>query len=126
MQERRVDDRLLCAELVEVSFEQAGKSLRRVANLEDISLNGVCLQMEKSIEGETRVQIRFGDGALVGIVRYSVYREMGYFIGVELEANSRWSTQHFKPQHLLDTRKLLENSILRRCVSSASRESHSR
>ncbi len=119
MQERRIDNRLLCAELVEVCFEQAGRSLRRVANLEDISLTGVCLQMEKSIEPETRVQIRFGDGALVGIVRYSVYREMGYFIGVELEESSRWSTQHFKPQHLLDTRELLQNSMLRRCVSSA-------
>ena len=123
MQERRIDNRLLCAELVEVSFEQAGRSWRRVANLEDISLTGVCLQMEKSIEPETRVQIRFGDGVLIGVVRYSVYREMGYFIGIELEANSRWSTQHHKPQHLLDTRELLENSMLRRCVSSAARSS---
>ncbi len=122
MQERRTDNRLLCAELVEVCFEHVGRSLRRVANLEDISLAGVCLQMEKSIAPETRVQIRFGDGALVGVVRYSVFREMGYFIGVELEANSRWSTQHFKPQHLLDTRALLESSMLRRCVSSASRD----
>ena len=119
MQERRIDNRLLCAELVEVCWDHAGRSLRRVANLEDISLTGVCLQMEKSIEPETRVQIRFGDGLLVGVVRYSVYREMGYFIGVELEEKSRWSTQHFKPQHLLDTRALLENSMLRRCAALA-------
>ena len=121
MQERRIDDRLLCADLVEVCWEQAGRQHRRVANLEDISLCGVCLQMEKKIEPESRVVIRYGDGALCGVVRYCAYREMGFFIGVELAGDSRWSTQHYKPEHLLDPRELLEASMSRRSVAHTPR-----
>ena len=117
MQDRRNNDRLLCADLVEISWEYAGRKERRIANLEDISLSGVCLQSEKSIAPETRLVIRYGDGALVGIVRYCAYRDMGFFIGVELTEGSRWSTQHYKPEHLLDPRELLENSLLRRALS---------
>ena len=116
MQERRIDNRLLCAELVEVCWEQNGRQQRRVANLEDISLSGVCLQMEKPMEPTVRVVIRYGDGALIGTVRYSVSRDMGYFIGVELEEGSRWSTRHYEPKHLVDPRELLESSLIRRCV----------
>ena len=121
MQERRIYNRLLCADLVEVWWDFAGRQQRRVANLEDISLCGVCLQMEKKIEPDTKVVIRYGDGALVGVVRYCAYRDMGFFIGVELAESSRWSTQHYKPEHLLDTRELLEHSIMRRCLSDATR-----
>lgn len=117
MQDRRIDNRLLCADLVEISWEFAGRQERRIANLEDISLSGVCLQAEKSIAPETRVVIRFGDGALVGMVRYCAYRDMGFFIGVELTEGSRWSTQHYKPEHLLDPRQLLQNSLLRRSLA---------
>ncbi len=28
------------------------------------------------------------------------YREIGYFVGIELEASSKWSRQQFEPQHL--------------------------
>lgn len=119
MQERRIDNRLLCADLVEVCWEHAGRQQRRVANLEDISLCGACLQMEKKIEPESKVVIRYGDGALVGVVRYCAYRDMGFFIGVELAETSRWSTQHYKPEHLLDTRELLESSMMRRCADSS-------
>ncbi len=121
MHERRIDNRLLCADLVEVCWEYAGRQQRRVANLEDISLCGVCLQMEKKIEPESKVMIRYGDGALVGVVRYCAYRDMGFFIGVELAEDSRWSTQHYKPEHLLDTRELLESSMLRRCADNSLR-----
>jgi hypothetical protein len=116
MQERRTDNRLLCAELVEVCWDQADGQVRRIANLEDISLSGVCLQMEKSIPTSTRVVIRYGDGALVGVVRYCAYREMGFLVGVELEEGSRWSTQHYRPEHLLDPRELLKLALVRRCL----------
>jgi len=118
MQERRIDNRLLCAELVEICWEQAGQQLRRIANLEDISLCGVCLQMEKGIPTSTEVVIRYGDGALVGVVRYCAYREMGFFVGVELEEGSRWSTQHYRPEHLLDPRELFSNALVRRSLGA--------
>jgi hypothetical protein len=114
MDERRADNRLLCAELVEVSWEDdAGRKRRRVANLEDISLSGICLQLEKAIPAGTAIRMSYGDGELVGIIRYCVFRDIGYFLGIQLEDGCRWSTQHFKPQHLLDPRELLDRAMQR-------------
>jgi len=114
MNERRTDNRLLCAELVEATWQDdAGRRCRRVANLEDISLSGICLQVEREIPAGTSIAMSYGDGKLVGTVRYCVYRDIGYFLGIELEEGCRWSTQHYKPEHLLDPRELLDRSMLR-------------
>jgi hypothetical protein len=40
-----------------------------------------------------------------------VYREIGYFVGIEFEAGSRWSKNQFRPQHLLDPRHLVDQSL---------------
>ncbi len=114
MDERRIDNRLLCAELVEVIFEDdLGRKRRRVANLEDISLTGICLQLEKAVPPGTAITMSYGDGELVGIVRYCVFRDIGYFLGIQLEEGCRWSTQHFKPQHLLDPQELMDRAMTR-------------
>ena len=42
-----------------------------------------------------------------GRVQYCVYREIGYFVGVEFTASSRWSRKAYTPQHLLDLQKLM-------------------
>jgi hypothetical protein len=121
MQERRNDNRLLCAELVEVIWEDStGRQRRRVANLEDISLCGICLQVEIEIVPGTPIRMSYGDGQLVGTVRYCVFRDSGYFLGIELEDGCRWSTRHFKPQHLLDPRKLVDQ-VMHRYQSGSER-----
>jgi hypothetical protein len=105
MKERRNGARLLCAELVEVSWEDDSHRIqRRVANLEDISLSGVCLHIEKPILEGTEIVVRHDHGELKGYVRYCKFREVGYFLGVEFEEGCRWSTEDFQPQHLLDPR----------------------
>jgi len=40
-------------------------------------------------------------------VKYFVFREIGYFLGVEFEPGCRWSQRHYRPQHLLDPRRLV-------------------
>lgn len=118
MEERRIDNRLLCADLVEVSWEdESGRKKRRVANLEDISLSGICVQMEKELPIGTAITMSYGDGELVGVVRYCTYRDIGYFLGIQLEDGCRWSTQHFKPQHLLDPGELVDRVMHRREAS---------
>src|SRR5690348_15455415 len=48
MDERRIEPRMLCAELVELRWrDKHGFERRDMANLEDISLSGACLQTEK-------------------------------------------------------------------------------
>src|SRR4051794_13603393 len=114
MQERRIDDRLLCAELVEVTWEESLRQQRRVANLEDISPSGLCLHMEKPIAIGTRVGVRYGRGEFVGSVRYCLFREIGYFLGIEFGESSRWSTEYFRPQHLLNPCEVTDIGAFRR------------
>jgi hypothetical protein len=112
---RRGGDRLLCAELVQLIWhDEAGRERRRVANLEDISLSGVCLQVENPIAAGTALAIQYGDGELLGTIRYCRFQDSGYFLGVELTEGSRWSSQHFKPEHLLDPAELLDQAMSRR------------
>ena len=113
MQERRSDKRMLCAELVEILWEHDGRHFRRIANLEDISLSGICLHLEKPIPAGTRIIMRYRDGQLCGTIRYCVFREIGYFLGIQLEENCRWSSLHFRPEHLVDPSELMQQSIAR-------------
>jgi hypothetical protein len=113
-QNRRDSDRLLCAELVELCWlDASGRHQRRVANLEDISLSGVCLQIEGTIPSGTPVSVRYGDGELFGSVRYCRFEGLGYFVGVELAEGCKWSSQHFRPEHLLDPADLVERAVAR-------------
>ena len=121
LQDRRIDTRLLCADLVELVWSEAdGQEHRRVGNLEDISLCGLCLQLEAPVPVGTRMRVLYGDGELTGIVRYTVLRDHAYFLGVQLDADARWSSQHFVPQHLLDPRELMHRVFTRRRSSAAS------
>ena len=105
---RRIETRMLCADLVDLQWrDQNGRMRRGVANLEDISLAGACLQVERPIALGSTIFITYPNGELTGRVKYCVFREIGYFLGIEFEAGSRWSQTEFKPQHLLDPRKLM-------------------
>jgi hypothetical protein len=99
---------MLCADLVDIQWkDKAGKTRRAIANLEDISLSGACLQLEQPLPLTTLLRISHANGELQGIVRYCVYREIGYFMGVQFAPGSRWSRRQFRPQHLFDPRKLV-------------------
>jgi hypothetical protein len=93
--------------------DKGGRSKKSLANLEDISLSGACLQVDAPIPLETAVRITHAKGEMAGIVKYCVFRDIGYFLGIEFEAGSRWSLKQFKPQHLLDPRHLVLRSIHR-------------
>lgn len=109
MHDRRNTPRMLCADLVRIRWKDAfGKSHKCVANLEDISVNGACIQMETEVAPETVIKITHQRGELVGTVRYCQYREIGYFLGIQFEEGGRWSMENFRPQHLLDPRRLVK------------------
>jgi len=98
---------MLCADLVDIHWkDKTGRTRRGVANLEDISLSGACLQVDRPVPHGTTLQISYPNGELSGKVRYCVFREIGYFLGVEFEPGSQWSQRHYRPQHMLDPRRL--------------------
>lgn len=108
MRNRRYEPRLMCADLIEVRWrDPSGRPETCVANLEDISASGVCLQMEVDIPLNTMITISGPKGDYVGQVRYCVYREIGFFIGIQFEPGSKWSRRNFKPMHLFDPQRLV-------------------
>lgn len=114
MFDRRIEARMLCADMVDVHWkDKTGRMRKGVANLEDISLSGACLQFDQPVPLQTEVRISYPKGELLGKVRYCVYREIGYFLGIEFDPGCRWSSRHFKPQHLLDPRRLVIRSVNR-------------
>jgi hypothetical protein len=111
MTERRSETRMLCADMVELSWKDvSGKDWRAMALLEDISASGACLQLETAVPLAVDVCWQSPKREFSGRVRYCVYREIGYFVGVEFEQHSRWSRKEFKPQHLLDLKRLVTQS----------------
>ena len=114
MLDRRIETRMLCADLVDLQWkDKTGRTRRSIANLEDISLSGACLQVDRPIPLMTNIRITYPKGELVAKVKYCVFREIGYFLGVEFEDGCRWSQQSFKPQHMLDPRRLVNRTINR-------------
>ncbi|MGA2133341.1 MAG: PilZ domain-containing protein [Bryobacteraceae bacterium] len=111
MERSRAEIRMLCADMVEVTWrDPPGGARQSIALLEDISTSGMCLQFEIPLPIGARVDVHCRKDTLAGTVRYCVYREIGYFVGIELEASSKWSRQHFEPQHLLDLEELVLRS----------------
>ncbi|MBS1874067.1 MAG: PilZ domain-containing protein [Acidobacteria bacterium] len=99
---------MLCADLVDLHWkDQSGKSRRVVANLEDISASGACVQLDKPLALGAKVRLTHPKGELTGVIRYCVFREIGYFLGVEFDADCRWSMNDYRPQHLLDPRRMV-------------------
>jgi hypothetical protein len=78
-----------------------------MALLEDISASGACLQVESGLPLGSEIVWASARQRFEGRVRYCVYREIGYFIGVEFEPQSKWSKKAYRPQHLLDLKKLV-------------------
>ncbi len=105
--ERRLATRMMCAELVELDWKDKGSRRHRcVGNLEDISLAGACVQLERAVPVGTNMALHYGGGALHGAVQYCIYRDQSYFVGVEFKESSRWSPEQFRPEHMLDPREL--------------------
>jgi hypothetical protein len=109
MAEKRAEPRLMCADLVDIEWrDEMGRERRTVANLEDISALGACLQVEDEIPLRTTLRMTLMDNEFRGQVRYCVYREYGYFLGIQFEPGIRWNVHTFKPLHLLDPRNLVD------------------
>ncbi|MBI2689606.1 MAG: hypothetical protein HYX27_25130 [Acidobacteria bacterium] len=110
MAERRIEPRLMCADLVDIEWcDGDGGSRRTVANLEDISGMGACLQVEDEIPLRTGIRMTVMQTEYVGEVRYCVFRDHGYFLGVQFEPGKKWNSKSFKPLHLFDPRRLLDS-----------------
>jgi len=105
---------MLCADMVDVGWTgAAGRPHRTTALLEDISVRGACLQLEMELPLGTEITLQHDQIRLHGTVRYCVYREIGYFVGIEFHQGSEWSRNQFTPEHMLDLEQLVLRSARR-------------
>ena len=111
---------MLCADMVNVQWkDKSGRTRKLVANLEDISISGACLQLDVPVPLQTVMRITYRKGKvegkvlgrLEGKVQYCVYHQIGYFVGVEFGEGYRWSQREFKPQHMVDPRRLTVRAV---------------
>ena len=99
----RLEKRMMCADMVEVCWSsRSGRPHSSTALLEDISAGGACLQLDEKLALGVKVDLRHGNARLSGTVKYCIYREIGYFAGVQFSEETRWSRRCFRPKHLLD------------------------
>lgn len=110
MNDRRAEIRMLCADVVEACWtDPEGMEHRSNALLEDISASGACLQLEAAVPLGVPIRWAGAKQEFTGEVRYCVYREIGYFVGVQFGPESKWTKRAFKPQHLLDLSHLISH-----------------
>ena len=114
MNERRMESRFLCADLVKVSWFVAEGEARAVeAVLEDISHVGGSVQVEEEIPLGTEIQLTIGDWTFDGEVCYCTYRDYGYFVGIRFSDDTVWSSDQVAPQHLVNLQALSGQSFVR-------------
>jgi hypothetical protein len=109
MDERRIENRFACADLVRVEWlEEQGIVRATEAVLEDISRVGACIEVENQIPLGVAINIRLTNTLLFGRVCYCVFRDYGYFVGIRFSDNSKWSSVSAEPAHLTDLRQIAE------------------
>ena len=109
MEERRIEHRLLCADLVRVDWND--RTFEGV--LEDISPRGACVQVEEPIPPNEVVSISViggGSPLFTGRVTYCAYRDCGHFVGIHFTGPAAWTSGVYEPRHLTDVEALTVGS----------------
>jgi hypothetical protein len=99
MLDRRFEPRMLCADIVDIRWEdpKTGRLRHTTGNLDDISKSGACLLIDCIIPAKTPLQIAHSRGELTGKVIYWVWQELGYVIGVRFDPDCPWSQENYQP-----------------------------
>ena len=101
MTERRSESRYLCADMVRLDrYRGEDEVVSMEAVLEDISPPGACIQVEEPVMAGETVTLWLGENHFTGQVCYCIYREYGYFVGLEFSRECRWSEERVAPRHL--------------------------
>lgn len=105
--DRRTEHRLWCSDLVTIWCKDDARWKRKgVGVLEDISPSGACVQLEEPLTKGLRLRLKHPQWKVEGEVRYCVFRDAGYFVGLLLDATSKWSKAAFQPKHMIDPEKV--------------------
>jgi hypothetical protein len=92
MGDRRSELRAFRLDPVDLCWQdRAGRTLCGGAHLTDISSSGASIRAQRPLEIGTMVSISYQNQTLIGEVKHCVLRRSGYFLGIEFQAEYRWS-----------------------------------
>ena len=100
--ERRLLQRKMCSEFVEVFFrDQTGMGVTETGLLEDLSRTGLCVSLSVPVTVGEIVSFTCEGFEGSGEVRYCNLGEYGYLLGVRFGDGLEWDERQWKPRHLL-------------------------
>ena len=102
MTNRRSEPRFMCADLVTVRIQDAAGAREVIANLEDISASGACIQLEAAALEGADVEMICAKCRLRGKVRYCRFVTLGYDVGIAFDERRNWNRKRFALKHLLE------------------------
>src|SRR5579884_1512834 len=115
MQDRRLENRCMCAEIVRVDWKTGEDEFRTAEGvLEDISGHGACVEVDEPVPAGAEIMISppsMPAAVFPGYVLYCQNREYGYIVGIRLAQGHEWSSTEFRPGHLTDVRELIDTGV---------------
>jgi PilZ domain len=102
MAQKRSEPRYMCAELVNIVIRHEDQTVEEaVANLEDISPSGACVQLEAAVRLGVDIEIVCSTCRFKGKVRNCRFAGAGYDVGVAFDTPRAWDASRYEPAHLL-------------------------
>ena len=92
----------MCSDLVKVRIEDAAGAREEIANLEEISPSGACVQLETAAAYGADIEMICANCRLRGKVSQCRFTEIGYDVAIEFEQRQAWERTRFEPKHFLD------------------------
>ena len=102
MTEKRGEPRYMCSELVNILIRHEDQTVQEaIANLEDISRSGACVQLDEAVRLGADIEIVCSTCRFKGKVRYCRFAGSLYDVGVAFDDPGAWDPSRYEPAHLL-------------------------
>src|ERR1019366_438049 len=102
MVDKRREPRYMCSELVNILIRLKDRTVQQaVANLEDISPSGACVQLDEAVRLGADIEIVCSSCRFKGKVRNCRFAGSRYDVGVAFDNPGAWDASQYEPAHLL-------------------------
>jgi hypothetical protein len=102
MAEKRCEPRYMCSELVNILIRYEDHTVHEaIANLEDISRSGACIQLDEAVRPGADIEIMCSTCSFKGKVRNCRHTGGRYDVGVAFDNVGAWDASRYEPAHLL-------------------------
>jgi hypothetical protein len=100
--EQRKSGRLMCSELVEITFQdQAGRWIRETGVIENVGAKGLGVSFSIPITVGRAVTVSNPRFRSEAVIKHCAFEEYGYLLGLEFSGGFEWDHADWEPEHLL-------------------------